>query len=73
MQSSNFQTQAAGCDARRHIGPWLDTKAAAQYTGIAAGTLKRWRNKREGPRFQVINRRLVRYHVDDLDKFILGR
>jgi hypothetical protein len=52
--------------------PWLDTAAAATYLGNSPKTLAIWRCRGEGPRYRVVNRRLVRYHVDDLDAFVRG-
>jgi hypothetical protein len=52
--------------------PWLDTTKAAAYLGCEWGTLKTWRARGGGPRFRVINRKLARYHVDDLNAWILG-
>ena len=52
--------------------PWLDSEAAATYLGCTQGTLKTWRSRGEGPHYHVIQNKLVRYHVDDLDTFIRG-
>jgi hypothetical protein len=52
--------------------PWLDTTEAADYLGAKAGTLKNWRHRGEGPKYHVINKRLVRYHCADLDAFARG-
>ena len=50
--------------------PWTDSEQAAEYLGCTSGTLKTWRSRGEGPRFHVIQRKLVRYHVNDLDEFV---
>jgi hypothetical protein len=34
--------------------------------------MKTWRSRGEGPRYHVIQNKLVRYHVDELDRFIRG-
>ncbi|WP_061925672.1 helix-turn-helix domain-containing protein [Altererythrobacter epoxidivorans] len=52
--------------------PWLDSAAAAAYLGTTAGTLKTWRATSKGPRYSVLQDRLIRYHVDDLDAFARG-
>jgi hypothetical protein len=52
--------------------PWFDTEAAAAYLRREPGTLRGWRSKGEGPRFHIVNRQYVRYHVDDLDAFVRG-
>lgn len=54
----------------RTSSPWLDTDAAAAYLGSTAGTLKNWRAAGRGPRYRVLQDRLVRYHRDDLDAFV---
>lgn len=56
----------------RPATPWLDTEAAAGYLGSTAGTLKNWRATGRGPRYHVVQDRLVRYHRDDLDAFVRG-
>lgn len=52
--------------------PWLDTEEAAAYLKAKAGTLKNWRHRGEGPKYHVINRRIVRYHREELDAFARG-
>lgn len=52
--------------------PWLDTDGAAEYLGCTPGTMKTWRSRGEGPRYHVIQSKLVRYHIDDLDAFVRG-
>ena len=52
--------------------PWLNTEEAARYLGARPGTLKNWRHRGEGPRYHVVNRRLVRYHQAELDDFACG-
>lgn len=52
--------------------PWFDTEAAAEYIGCTAGTLKVWRTRGEGPRYNIIQSKLVRYHIDALDAFVRG-
>jgi len=56
----------------RPISPWLDSDGAAAYLSSTAGTLKNWRATGRGPRYHVVQDRLIRYHVDDLDAFIRG-
>lgn len=58
-------------DDHKHT-PWLDSDGAAVYLGCSAGTLKTWRSRGEGPRYHVIQSKLVRYHVNDLDAFVRG-
>lgn len=52
--------------------PWLDTERAAEYLGSTPGTLKNWRATGQGPRYSVIQSRLVRYHAAELDRFVRG-
>jgi len=52
--------------------PWLDTDGAANYLGNSPKSLAVWRCKGQGPRYHTLNKRLVRYHVDDLDAFVRG-
>ena len=52
--------------------PWLDSDAAAEYLGCTPGTLKTWRSRGEGPRYNIIQSKLVPYHVEDLDAFVRG-
>ena len=52
--------------------PWLDSDAAAEYLSCTPGTLKTWRSRGEGPRYHVIQSKLVRYNVEDLDTFVRG-
>ena len=56
----------------QEASPWLDTAGAAAYLGVGAETVKAWRKRGCGPRFRTVNRRLVRYHRDDLDAFVIG-
>lgn len=49
--------------------PWLDSDGAATYLGTTPGTLKTWRATGKGPRYSVLQDRLIRYHEDDLDAF----
>lgn len=66
------------CNALRRVlethnpSPWLDSEAAAFYLGCTAGTLKTWRARGEGPRYNIIQSKLIRYHVSDLDAFVRG-
>lgn len=65
-------------DALRRIldthkrSPWFDSDAAAEYLGCTSGTMKTWRSRGEGPHYHVIQTKLVRYHISDLDSFVRG-
>lgn len=52
--------------------PWHDSDEAAAYLGCTPGTLKTWRARGEGPRYHVMQSKLVRYHTDALDAFVRG-
>lgn len=52
--------------------PWKDSEQAAEYLSCSPGTLKTWRSRGEGPAYHVIQDKLIRYHVNDLDAFVRG-
>lgn len=54
----------------KESSPWLDSDAAASYIGSTAGTLRNWRATGKGPRYHVVQDRLVRYHRNELDEFV---
>ena len=56
----------------RPQSPWLNTEQASAYIGSTPATLKNWRATGQGPRYHVVQSRLVRYHVEDLDRFVRG-
>lgn len=62
-------TRALDCHVR---SPWHDSDTAAQYLGCTPGTMKTWRARGEGPRYHVMQSKLVRYHTDALDAFVRG-
>ncbi|ADZ70134.1 MAG: helix-turn-helix domain-containing protein [Xanthobacteraceae bacterium] len=55
-----------------HRSPWLDSEAAAVYLSSTPATLRTWRSNGAGPRYHVVQGKVVRYHVDDLDAFVRG-
>ena len=65
-----MQTNSA--PERDPSSPWLDTVGAAAYIGFTPGTLKTWRKLGAGPRYRQVNGRIVRYHRDDLDAFVMA-
>ena len=50
--------------------PWLTTEQAASYLSVSGGTLRNWRSSGAGPRYRTVGR-IVRYHRDDLDAFLM--
>lgn len=50
--------------------PWMTTEVAASYLSISPGTMHNWRSKGLGPTYRTVGR-IVRYHRDDLDAFLL--
>jgi excisionase family DNA binding protein len=51
--------------------PWLTTEQAATYLSVSAGTMRNWRMNGQGPRYSVVGR-IVRYHRDQLDAYLLA-
>lgn len=49
---------------------WYDTLGASEYLCCSNATLKTWRAKGAGPKYHVIQGKMVRYHVDDLNAFV---
>lgn len=54
------------------VKTWLSSRESADYLSCAEGTLKTWRSRGCGPEYHVIQGKMVRYHVDDLDAFVRG-
>jgi excisionase family DNA binding protein len=52
----------------RPVSPWLSPEEAADYLGIALGTLRNWTSARYVPFAK--RGRLVRYHRDALDRWL---
>jgi hypothetical protein len=48
---------------------YTTSASAALYLGIAEGTLRKWRMRRYGPRFQKVGGE-VRYYLADLDGWL---
>lgn len=71
---SELTIEAIRAVVREEVGrpasPWLDSEAAAHYLGSTAGTLRNWRTTGKGPRYHVVQDRLIRYHAEDLDAFV---
>lgn len=60
----------AQAEPQTFTSPWLTTDQAAAYLSVSSGTLANWRSKGNGPHYRAVGR-LVRYHRDDLDAFIM--
>ena len=69
--SEKNSAQSATATLSGERSPWLTTPAAAEYLGCTPGTLKTWRASGAGPRYHG-RHRFVRYHVSDLDDFVLN-
>lgn len=67
MQSLN----AAPSPNRRNADR-LNNVEAAEYLGLKAATLNKWRVHGEGPPFIKVGR-LIRYRKADLDAYLAGR
>ena len=46
------------------------TTAAAVYLGVSNRTLEEWRRAGRGPQFIKIGKKIVRYEIAELDKFL---
>jgi hypothetical protein len=55
--------------SRRIENRFVGTQAAAEYSGIPAGTLRAWRCQGVGPKFYKPRGRAL-YDIADLDEFI---
>lgn len=53
-----------------NLSPWMTTKQAADYLSISHKSLELWRASGNGPVFRRIGKRIIRYHVRDLDEFL---
>lgn len=51
--------------------PWMKPEAAADYLGVALGTLRNWTSARFIPFSK--RRGIVRYHRDQLDKWLMSK
>lgn len=49
------------------------TTEAAQLLKVKPGTLKSWRRKKTGPKHVTLGHKMVRYRLEDLEKWIRGR
>jgi excisionase family DNA binding protein len=56
--------------AAQQPGPWLTATEAAEYLRVAEGTLRNWTSMKYVP--HVKRGRLVRYHRDELDRWMAG-
>ena len=56
-------------EALRQGRDYVDSPLCADYLGIARGTLRKWRMRRYGPRFQKVGGE-VRYYIADLDAWL---
>jgi len=50
--------------------PWMTTEQASSYLSVSSGTMHNWRSKGAGPKYRTVGR-IVRYHRDDLDAFLI--
>ena len=57
--------------ARTPASPWLDPAAAASYLSMGAPTLAVMRCNGTGPEYHKPTFKIVRYHKDALDAFIM--
>lgn len=50
------------------VSPWMNAQQAADYLGIALGTLRNWTSAKYVPFAR--RGRVVRYHCDQLDRWL---
>jgi predicted DNA-binding transcriptional regulator AlpA len=53
--------------------PRMRQPEVSAYSGIAESTLEKWRVKGIGPRYSKLNRRMVVYDPDEVDRFLEER
>lgn len=49
---------------------YLTEKQVEEQYGLRVRTLQNWRSLGEGPQYIKVGKRLVRYRVEDLDRFM---
>lgn len=59
-------------DALRRGHDYTGSTGCAAYIGVAEGTLRKWRMRQYGPRFQKVGAE-VRYLLDDIDDWLEAR
>jgi hypothetical protein len=64
-------TDKAGGGTIVFRSPWLNTIDAGAYLSASPKTLAVWRCQGKGPRYRTCGGRLVLYHRDDLDAFVV--
>jgi len=52
--------------------PWFEPADAAAYLRLTVRGLEDMRGKSTGPRYHKVNARVIRYHRDDLDAWLLS-
>jgi len=57
----------------RRVSPWFSPDDAAGYLRLTRRGLEDMRAQGRGPHFHKVNDRVVRYHVRDLDAWLLGK
>ena len=51
---------------------WLSEKQVAAMTNIAISTLRNWRNRGVGPKYDKPSPRVVRYPLEEVEAFMRG-
>lgn len=54
-------------------GKVLNQREAADYIGVSQSTLKRWRDRGEGPPCHVLSTRIVRYRLHEVERWLTGQ
>jgi predicted DNA-binding transcriptional regulator AlpA len=56
-------------------GRWYSTEELANMLGVDSSTIRRWRTAVpiQGPPFVHLSERVVLYHADDIERWLLSR
>jgi len=49
---------------------YLTEKEVAKFTSISIQTLRNWRHRGQGPKYHKPTPRVVRYRLDDVERFM---
>ena len=57
----------------KDIPRWLNEREVAKITSISVQTLRNWRHRGQGPKYDKPSPRVVRYRLDEVQKFMESR
>ena len=52
---------------------WLSAGQVSELLGLSIHTVNRWRDRKVGPRYVKLSPTCVRYHRDDIDRYVQER